>query len=165
MGFILVQYMVTNNGVRKPDFYYGGRNEKYHDLINLTARDCAKVFETEEKAGIAAGSLNKGGYSFEAIPAEGWRRQERWGWHEYLFSGKGSPYLTLKMPDTNGHVRESGQYEAALQDDAHGITHREFFKVGSLAEAKETAIGRMAGYAESVAKAYGDIAAKLSGNI
>lgn len=42
--------LVNNTEYDLKGVYYGGLNEKYHDMFNITTRDCAKVFETREEA-------------------------------------------------------------------------------------------------------------------
>lgn len=65
MRYILVEYMLDRNGKKKPDFYFGGYNEKYADMINLTIEECAYRFGTKEKAEKTARALNKAGYEFQ----------------------------------------------------------------------------------------------------
>lgn len=65
MGYVLVEYMINFNGKRKPNFYFGGYNEKYSGMINITIKDCAYVFNSKEKAMKTAKSLNNAGYDFE----------------------------------------------------------------------------------------------------
>jgi len=42
--------LVNNSEFGFKGVYYGGLNEKYHDMFNIITRDCAKVFETREDA-------------------------------------------------------------------------------------------------------------------
>lgn len=62
--YILVEYMYDAEGNKIPDFYFGGYNKKYFDMIDITTRDCAYIFENKEIAEDTASSLNKGGYEF-----------------------------------------------------------------------------------------------------
>lgn len=65
MAYVLVEYMICEKGERKPNFYYGGPNKKYSDLINLTVKKCAYKYENKDLAEEVRKNLNKGGYNFE----------------------------------------------------------------------------------------------------
>ena len=65
MRYILVEYMLDKNDKKKPNFYFGGYNKKYADMINLTIRECAYQFDTKEEAEKTACALNKAGYEFQ----------------------------------------------------------------------------------------------------
>lgn len=45
--------------------YYEGRNHKYADLFNVTAKEFAKRFDSLEEAEKVAEALRKGGYIVE----------------------------------------------------------------------------------------------------
>ena len=64
MGYILVEK--TDDG--RPDFYFGGYNKKYLDVINITVKECAFVFDDEEAARKTTKTLSKGGYNFIIEP-------------------------------------------------------------------------------------------------
>lgn len=70
MKYILCEYMLLDDDSRKPNFYYGGRNEKYSDMINITIKDCAKRFNSKEGAQEVADRLKKAGYKFEVLEVE-----------------------------------------------------------------------------------------------
>lgn len=67
MGYILTEYMVCNNGKKKPAFYFGGWHKKYADMIYIATKDTAYVFEDEdlEKARETVAALKMGGYNFQ----------------------------------------------------------------------------------------------------
>ena len=47
----------------KEGCYYGGEHKKYQDMINITTRDCAKIYPMNEAVKIKE-ILNKNGWSF-----------------------------------------------------------------------------------------------------
>lgn len=65
MKYILVEYMVDNNGKKKPDFYFGGYSEKYADMIYIATKDTAYAFDDKGKAEKTAILLKRGGYEFQ----------------------------------------------------------------------------------------------------
>lgn len=62
--YLLVECMIGADDKRKPNFYFGGYNRKYPEMIDITTRECAYVFDSKEKAELKANSLNRGGYEF-----------------------------------------------------------------------------------------------------
>lgn len=50
--------------------YYEGRNYKYADLFNVTAKRLAKRFDSLEEAEKVAEALRKGGYIVEIEPLQ-----------------------------------------------------------------------------------------------
>lgn len=62
--YLLVEYMIGADDKRKPNFYFGGYNQKYPEMINITIRECAYIFEDKKKAELKANLLNRAGYEF-----------------------------------------------------------------------------------------------------
>lgn len=66
MGFVLVD----NTSYDVTGVYYGGINEKYCDIFNITIKKYAKAFNSLETAQKIAERLNRAGYAFEVVPTE-----------------------------------------------------------------------------------------------
>lgn len=51
--------LVNNTEFDLRGVYYGGLNEKYHDMFNITIRDCAKLYVDIESAKADADMLKR----------------------------------------------------------------------------------------------------------
>lgn len=62
--YILEWMELNDSGKMVSTGFYGGRNKKYSDLINITIDECAKRFQFYDEATEIAARLNKVGYNF-----------------------------------------------------------------------------------------------------
>lgn len=62
--YILEWMGINDSGKMVSTDFYGGRNKKYSDLINITIDEYAKRFQSHAEATEIATRLNKVGYNF-----------------------------------------------------------------------------------------------------